>query len=149
MTTTTNEKKAVEAVIKEWLDALNKNDAKRVRATWDSTYPHLIYIAEENNDAIHGWAGVEGYYGGLERDVSRADWKIDNLKIDVLGDVAWVYLTFVVEAHIIPFNRTMVFPGRNTFILRKVKGQWKFIHYHESLSRDRSRATWDWFFQKK
>ena len=66
----------------------------------------------------------------------------------MLGDAAWAYLTFVVEADIKDFNRTMVFPGRNTFILRKVSGQWKIIHYHESLSRDKSRSTWDWFFQK-
>jgi ketosteroid isomerase-like protein len=148
MVTVQRERQAVEAVIREWLAALQANDAQRVKAVWDRNYPHLIYIAEENNDALHGWAGVDGYYNGLSRDVGRADWKIDNLEVDVIGNAAWAYLTFLVEVDIKPFKRTMVFNGRNTFILRKSGGQWKIIHYHESLSRDRSHQTWDWFFKK-
>ena len=138
---------AVKAVIEEWKAALSACDVERVKKVWDESYDGLTYIAEENNDALHGWAGVEGYYNGLA-DVTRADWEMDNLKIDVLGDAAWVYITYVVEAHLQNFGRTMVFPGRNTFILRRVGGEWKIIHYHESLSRDRSRETWDWFFKK-
>ncbi len=141
------DKQAVEAVIQEWMSALNAGDIEGVKGVWDKSYDSLVFIAEENDDALHGWSGVDGYYDGLAG-VTRADWKMDNLKIDVLGDAAWAYLTFVVEADIKDFNRTMVFPGRNTFILRKVGGQWKIIHYHESLSRDKSRSTWDWFFQK-
>ena len=137
----------VQEVIDRWMSALNACDTEAVKTVWDESYPDLIYIAEENNDALHGWEGVEGYYNGLA-DVSEADWEMDNVKIDVMGDVAWVYLTYVVEAHLMGFGRTMVFPGRNTFILRKNEGEWKIIHYHESLSRDESRTTWDWYFQK-
>ena len=137
----------IEEVIQQWMAALNACDTEAVKKVWDESYDSLIYIAEENNDALYGWEGVEGYYNGLE-DVSSANWEIDNVKIDVMGDMAWVYLTYVVEAHINSFNRTMVFPGRNTFILRKNACAWKIIHYHESLSRDESRKTWDWFFQQ-
>ena len=137
----------VQEVIDRWMSALNACDTEAVKTVWDESYPDLIYIAEENNDALHGWEGVEGYYNGLA-DVSEANWEMDNVKIDVMGDVAWVYLTYVVEAHLMGFGRTMVFPGRNTFILRKNEGEWKIIHYHESLSRDESRKTWDWYFQK-
>ena len=137
----------VQEVIDRWMSALNACDTEAVKTVWDESYPDLLYIAEENNDALHGWEGVEGYYNGLA-DVSEANWEMDNVKIDVMGDVAWVYLTYVVEAHLMGFGRTMVFPGRNTFILRKNEGEWKIIHYHESLSRDESRKTWDWYFQK-
>lgn len=138
---------AVKEVIQEWLSALNECDTERVKKVWDESYDGLTYIAEENNDALHGWVGVDGYYNGLA-DVTEANWEMDNLKMDVIGDVAWVYITYVVEAAIKSFNRTVVFPGRNTFILRKVNDRWKIIHYHESLSRDESRNTWDWYFQK-
>ena len=138
---------SVKEAIQEWMSALNECDTQRVKKVWDESYEGLTYIAEENNDALHGWAGVDGYYNGLA-DVTQANWEIDNLKMDVMGDVAWVYLTYVVEAAIKSFNRTVVFAGRNTFILRKVDNRWKIIHYHESLSRDESRNTWDWFFQK-
>ena len=138
---------AVKEVIQEWMSALNECDTERVKKVWDETYDGLTYIAEENNDALHGLAGVDSYYNGLA-DVTEANWEMDNLKMDVIGDVAWVYITYVVEAAIKSFNRTVVFPGRNTFILRKFNDQWKIIHYHESLSRDESRNTWDWYFQK-
>ena len=141
------DKQQVREVIDRWMAALNDCDTEAVKRVWDESYPHLIYIAEENNDALHGWEGVEDYYNGL-KDVSVANWSIDNVNIDVMGDVAWVYLTYVVEAHIMSFGRTMVFPGRNTFILRKNEGEWGIIHYHESLSRDESRKTWDWFFEE-
>ncbi len=137
----------VQEVIDRWMSALNACDTEAVKTVWDESYPDLIYIAEENNDALYGWEGVEGYYNGLA-DVSEVDWEMDNVKIDVMGDVAWVYLTYVVKAHLMSFGRTMVFPGRNTFILRKNEGEWKIIHYHESLSRDENRKTWDWYFQK-
>ena len=138
---------AVKEVIQEWMAALNECDNERVKKVWDESYDGLTYIAEENNDALHGWSGVDSYYNGLA-DVTEANWEMDNLKMDVIGDVAWVYITYVVEADIKSFNRTVVFPGRNTFILRKVNNQWKIIHYHESLSRDESRKTWDWYFEK-
>ena len=141
------EKQAVEAVIQEWLSALNANDGQRVKALWDQSYPQIIYIAEENNDAIFGWPGVDSYYDALVKEVGRADWKIDNLRVDVTGDAAYAYLTFVVDTHIKGLKRDMVFNGRNTFILHKTGGQWKIIHYHESLSRDRSHDTWGWLFK--
>ena len=137
---------AVEEVIHEWLAALKALDAERVKSVWDSTYDNLIYIAEENNDALLGWAGVESYYKGLS-DVTRADWSIDNLSIDVIGEAAYAYLTFRVESDITSFGRTVEFNGRNTYILRLVDDTWKIIHYHESLSRDRSHDTWDWYFK--
>ena len=146
--TTQQDKDQVAAVINEWAAALSAGDVPRVKAVWDSSYSDLIYLAEENNDPALGWRGIEDYYKGLETDVGSASWSIDNLKVDVIGDAAWAYLTFLIQAEIIPFSRTMTFNGRSTFILRKTGDAWKIIHYHESLSRDHSRETWGWFFEK-
>jgi len=144
---TRHQKTEVDEVIREWYLALNANDVDRVKSIWDRTYDQLVYIAEENNEALYGWSGVEGYYDGLKSDVGSVEWKIDDLQTDVIGEAAWAYLTYVVEVEMKSFNRTMTFNGRNTFMLRKTDNQWKIIHYHESLSRDRSHDTWNWFFQ--
>ncbi len=146
--TTQQDKDQVAAVINEWAAALSTGDVPRVKAVWDSSYSDLIYLAEENNDPALGWSGIENYYNALATDVGSSSWSIDNLKVDVIGDAAWAYVTYLTQAEIIPFNRTMTFDGRSTFILRKTGDAWKIIHYHESLSRDRSRETWDWFFEK-
>jgi len=136
----------VTGVINEWAAALSDGDIARVKRLWDSSYSDLVYIAEENDEPALGWEGIEEYYRELENALGRSSWAVDNLKVDILNDVAWVYLTFVVEAEVKPFKRTMTFNGRNTFLLRKIHDGWKFIHYHESLSRDKSRETWGWFF---
>ena len=68
------DKQAVEAVIQEWMSALSAGDIAGVKGVWDKSYDSLIYIAEENDDALHGWSGVNGYYDGLAG-VTRADWK--------------------------------------------------------------------------
>ena len=146
--TTQQDKDQVAAVIKEWAAALSTGDVPRVKAVWDSSYLDLIYLAEENNDPALGWSGIENYYNALVTDVGSSSWSIDNLKVDVIGDAAWAYVTYLTQAEIVPFNRTMTFDGRSTFILRKTGDGWKIIHYHESLSRDRSHETWDWFFEK-
>ena len=141
------ELKEVTGVINEWAAALSAGDIARVKRLWDSSYSDLVYIAEENDEPALGWEGIEDYYRELESSLGRSSWSIDNLKVDILNDVAWAYLTFVVEAEVKPFKRTMTFNGRNAFILRKVDAKWKLIHYHESLSRDKSRETWGWFFE--
>lgn len=142
------DKDQVTSVIEEWAAALSVGDVERIKSTWDKSYENLIYLAEENNDAALGWNAIEHYYNGLGKDTGNASLSIDNIHIDIISDAAWAYLTFQLKAEIIPFNRTLTFNGRNTFILRKTLNMWKIIHYHESLSRDHSRDTWDWFFKK-
>ena len=141
-----HEKNLVEEVIQEWLLALNANDGGKLKALWDQSYDQIIYIAEENDQAIFGWPDVNNYYDNLVLGVERADWQSTSLVVDVLGDVAYAYLTFALDTRQKDLDRDMVFRGRNTFIFHKVAGQWKIIHYHESLSRDSSHDTWGWFF---
>ena len=152
MTTSAQAKQQVVAVIEEWKAALSRNDVARVKRLWDQDYSNLLYIAEENNDAVKGWKGVSDYYDGLAKAVRRADWRVDNLVVDVIGDAAFAYCTFVVKALIAGVDngkdREMVFDGRDTFVLHHKGGQWKIIHYHESLSRDHSHGTWGWTFAR-
>ena len=140
--TTVQEKQHVESVIQEWRSAFAAKDMARVKSLWDQSYSQLLYIAEENNDHLSGWSGKGEYYNGIPASVGEMDLAIDNLTVDVIGDMAYAYLTFHVEASVSSLNRTLVANGRDTFVLRRTGGQWRIIHYHESLSRDRSHEMW-------
>ena len=136
------DKSQVEGVIREWEAALIAKSVERLKDLWDKDYPQLIYIAEEDNDAHRGFDAISAYYGNIPEFVRGFDWTTKETTVDVIGDMAYAYVEFVVKADITGIDHQMTFDGRNTFILRKRDGQWKFIHYHESLSRDHSHDTW-------
>ena len=132
----------VEAVLGEWRGAFAAKNVERLKDLWDKDYPHLIYIAEEDNGPHRGFDAISGYYDNIPRFVQSLDWTIKETTIDVIGDMAYAYVEFLVNAEFKEAARQMTFDGRNTFILKRTDGQWKFIHYHESLSRDHSHETW-------
>ena len=142
MVASQQEKSQIEAVINQWRQAFTAKDVDSLKNLWDKDYPQLIYIAEENNEADRGFDAISKYYAGVPEFVNSLDWTIKETTVDVIGDMAYAYVEFVVKADIKGVDNVMTFDGRDTFILRRTSGQWKFIHYHESLSRDHSHETW-------
>ena len=139
---TQSDKQQVEALIREWGSGFGAADMERVKAVWDQNYPQLIYVAEENNDHMTSWAEINDYLDAIPGAVNSIEMNIDNLMVDVIGDAAYAYFTSVGSADIKGFDNPLTFEGRGSFVLRKTGGQWKIIHHHESLSRDRSHETW-------
>ncbi len=139
---TQSDKEQVQGLIRDWASAFGSVDIDRIKGLWDQDYSQLIYIAEENNDHLSSWSEINGYYDAFPSMVNGLDMNIDNVTVDVIGDAAYGYLTFVAKADIKGVDNPMTFQGRNTFVLRKTGDAWKIIHYHESLSRDRSHETW-------
>ena len=137
----------VKDVVRAWHRAISSGDAAALKALWDQDYEGLIYIAEENNEPLTDWASINAYYDELL--AAPVKWSIDGLQVGVEGDAAWVYLTFVAEGRVEALQHDFVWNGRNSFFLRKSGGDWKIVHYHESLSRDRSHDAWGWFFEAK
>ena len=137
----------VEAVIRRWHAAISTGAAAPLKALWDQDYDGLIYIAEENNEPLTDWASINAYYDELLS--APVTWSIDGLTVGVLGDGAWAYLTFVAAGRVEALQHDFVWNGRNSFFLRKSGGEWKIVHYHESLSRDRSHDAWGWSFEAK
>ncbi len=145
--TTAEDIKQVESVIQEWRTAFSGTDVPRLEALWDQSYSKLLYIPEENDDPLSSWAAIDEYYNALSGMVGRLDIAIDNLTVDVGGEMAFAYLTFRAEADVPSMSRTLHANGRNTFVLRKTGGEWKIVHFHESLSRDRSHEMWGFLWE--
>jgi hypothetical protein len=142
-----SEEDTVEAVIRTWHRAISSGDGASLKGAWDQEYDGLVYIAEENNGALTDWPSINAYYDDLLS--APVSWTTGDVKVGVAGDAAWAFLTFVAEGRVEALQHDFVWNGRNSFVLRKSGGQWKIVHYHESLSRDRSHDAWGWFFEKK
>ena len=143
MVASQEEKQQVEAVIQEWKSTCEVTDMESVKALWDQDYHQLIFIAEDANDPLTDWASISAFYDTVPPMVKRRmNWKMDNLMVDIIDAAAYAYCTLLINADLKSFEHSMVFNARFTFMLRKTGGRWKIIHFHESLSRDRSQEVW-------
>jgi ketosteroid isomerase-like protein len=63
--------------------------------------------------------------------ISNVNYRIDDLKIDVFGDIGIVtyypHVTFVKE------NESKVVDGRQTLVFLKIDGGWKIVHEHGTV----------------
>jgi ketosteroid isomerase-like protein len=102
-------------------------------AAWDRGYDSLIYVAQERSRHIRGWPELERYLAIVEGAFDRVTaMTIDDLSIDVLGDVAYAFFTYHFEAETPGGDEPFVVDGRDTLILRRTGGAWRIIHYHGS-----------------
>ena len=126
---TEQERQGVKQAVDAWADAAAAGDPSRLKGLWDQQYPHLVYIAEEEEFPITSWAGIDSYYG-TDTDSDRA-WSYRDLVLDSFGDTAYAQILCNGEAGRSP---RMEYVMRITFVFRKVGGQWKIIHFHESAN---------------
>ncbi len=142
-----NEEEALERTIRSWHKAISTNDGVTLKGLWDQQYAKLVFIVEENNEACFDWPSIARYYDAQTAGPEQFSWSIDDLKVGVEGSAGWAYVTFKAAGFLAEVNHQLAANGRNSYFLRKVGDEWKIIHYHESLSRDNSHATWGWFFE--
>ena len=122
---TEQEKLEIRGMMDEWASAMGAADGPKLKSLWDHQYQNVVYIAEEQEHAIVGWAGINDYYDGLITGTSDRACSYDSLVSDVFEDTA-----------IGQYGRSprMEYVTRATFIYRRVAGLWKIIHYHESAN---------------
>ena len=127
---TEQEKQEIHGALEQWGSAWSAGDSARAKSLFDQGYPNLVYIAEENEHPIADWAGIATYLNDTLGEGGGA-WSYDNLVADVFGDTAYAQCTALFQAGASP---RMEYVMRITFVYRKVGGQWKVIHYHESAN---------------
>lgn len=132
---TDSSRSAVKTLVEKWTAAFIKKDVPTLRALWDDKYDGLVYQAEEFAAPLVTWLHIKHYYRDVLGLVLEKVEKFERtgLWIDVLGDVAFAYTisdAVMMIAHSPDPYKASV---RQTFVVRKVSGAWKIIHYHESL----------------
>jgi ketosteroid isomerase-like protein len=133
MTTLERDKQALAALVEEYRIGWKTMDVERLKSIWDRDYDNFIYIALELARPVRDWNGIEKYYervAGLFETVTHMS--IDDLSIEVLGDVAFAYCTFHFESKFKGQSEAHTADARITFIFHRRNEVWKVIHYHES-----------------
>ncbi len=110
-----------------WRDA----NSALLKSTWDSEYPNLTYIASERLQPLSGYEEVCRYYDDTLSAFTIKSVEIDDVRIDVFGEFAHAFCSVHMGWAYQHLDR--VDHPRATFVLRKRDGQWRVIHYHESI----------------
>lgn len=114
-------------------------DAQQLTSIWDRQHEWLIYLAQEKEEPIYGWDGIQHYLAALPDHLEKVLSKyLDDVQIDVLGETAVAFFTS---------RSTVMLRGRPTkyepishvtmFFHRTADG-WRVIHYHESARSEQS-----------
>ncbi len=132
-------RQAIAAVLETYRLAFLHLDAQQLASIWDRQHEPLIYLAQEKDEPINGWDGIQKYYAALPEHLERVLAKnLYEVKIDVLGETAIAFFTS---------RSTVVLKGRPTnyepiahvtMVFHRTPDGWRAIHYHESARSEQS-----------
>lgn len=135
----TEVRQEIAAVLEIYRLAFLNLDAQKLESIWDRQHEPLIYLAQEKEEPIFGWDGIQKYYEALPEHLEKVLSKnLDDVKIDVLGETAIAFFTS---------HSTVVLKGRPanyepiahvTMIFHRTTAGWRVIHYHESAKSEQS-----------
>jgi ketosteroid isomerase-like protein len=125
---------AVLAVIETYRLAFLHLDVDQLASVWDREHEPLVYVAQEKDEPILGWAAIEGYLAALPEHLDEVLSKVlDDVQIDVLGETAIAFFTsrssVKLEGHPTMKYEPM---GHVSMIFRRTPEGWRAIHLHES-----------------
>lgn len=120
-----------------WLAAWTEFKPHRMIGLWDDEFSSLIYQAEEASTPLTQFNEIKAYWDEIPKlikeinEVSQVD-----LNIQEIGDVAAIFAR--VRISLIVFSQPSSLAGemRISFVSRRRKDGWKFVHYHESRALD-------------
>ena len=117
----------VQAVIEDWADAIRTKDAKRVVAHGTAEFVQFSLapplVADTNIEGLEQWFAT---WRGL------IDYGMRDLRITAGDDVAFAHSLNRMRGTRTSGEATDVW-FRHTMCLRKVGGEWKIAHEHESV----------------
>jgi ketosteroid isomerase-like protein len=108
-------------------------DPQRLASIWDREYDPLIYVAMERPEPLYGWTAIELYLKALPEHLQEVSAKkLDEIRIDRLGDVAMAFFRFHSTVKRRAHEGIYEPSGRVTMLSRHAHAGWRAIHFHES-----------------
>lgn len=118
-------------------------DPEPMKEFWPTDYPDIVYQSEENQHALGTHEEIGRYWDHVPDQLENISAVDDaDVRIHLHGDdIATVYLYAMATAKFPGAEALYKAPFRATIVLRRLNGEWKFIHYHESRVLDLDRVT--------
>ncbi len=132
-------RRAIAAAVETYRLGFLRLDPEQLASVWDRQYEPLVYIAQEKDEPIHGWAAIQLYLAALPEHVDRVLSKeLEDVKIDVLGDAAIVFFTSR-SSVMLKGRPTKYEPiGHISMIFHRAPEGWRAIHFHESARSEQA-----------
>jgi ketosteroid isomerase-like protein len=129
----TIEKEEIAALIETYRQGFLHLDPKQIASIWNSQHNPLIYVAQELDEPMYGWAAIQRYYEALPEHLDKVVAKeLEKVQIDILGDTA---MAFFISHSSVKLKKQVALHKpvfRVTMIFRRTSAGWRAIHYHES-----------------
>jgi ketosteroid isomerase-like protein len=127
------DRRAVAAVIEIHRQGFLRLDPAQLASVWDQQHEPLVYVAQEKEEPIHGWAAIQRYLAALPEHLEEVLAKdLDDVRIDVLGDAATAFFTSRSSVRLKGRPTSYEPIGHVSMIFRRASDGWRVIHFHES-----------------
>jgi ketosteroid isomerase-like protein len=132
-------RQAIAAVLETYRLAFINLDAHQLESIWDFQHEPLIYLAQEKEEPIFGWDGIQKYYAALPEHLEKVLSKnLDEVKIDVAGETAIAFFTSRAIVKLKGRSDPYEPIGHVTMIFHRTSNGWRAIQYHESARSEQS-----------
>jgi ketosteroid isomerase-like protein len=131
--------RAVAALIETYRLGFLHLDPDQLESIWDSQHDPLIYTAQEMEEPIYGWEAIQRYYAALPEHLDEVSEKhLENIRIDVLGDMALAF--FTTQSSVKLKGRATKYEptARVSMVFQRNSAGWRTIHFHESAQSAQS-----------
>lgn len=132
--TNAQEKRRVLDTLDRWRAAMEDGDATALKELWDQSYGSLVFVAMQVEKPLKDWGAISGYYDTLPQHTKDAEWSYEPFVVEAHNDFAYAFCKIRACSGIDGAERRRETLMRNTFVLHHVDGEWKLIHYHESIN---------------
>ena len=144
MNMNTEDRKKIEDLVNKLVLGWAEANPEVMKEAWDLECSECFMVLPEVDQPMFGAEAIKQYYDALGKEFPDVRVTIENLTISPLGghnDLALI--SFELPTHVIMPGYSsqrktfmaldfMVF-GRASALVRRSKGEWRLIHYHESI----------------
>lgn len=121
----------IPATLARYASGWCEGNIEKILALWDEEYAEISYMPAELDAAVTGHASMRKYYNDVASAFSVSRGKIGEVTVRPLGDVVYAICDFDWEFK--HGDAVIALPTRATFVLRERRGEWYFLHMHESI----------------
>lgn len=135
--------KTIQGMVERFIGAFCVVDPEPMKEFWPKDYSDIVYQSEENQHALGTHEEISSYWDNVPNSLEGIP-KVEDadLRIHVHSqDIATVYVYAMATAKFPGSEELYKAPFRATIVLKRLNGEWKFVHYHESRVLDLDRVT--------
>ncbi len=122
----------LEAYRQAWLST----DIEKFKALWDESHDTLTFMPMERFKVLRNWDEIVAYWQSILPLTEMVRWEVVDPVIDFLGDdYAWVFAEdkFAYRVKNDFQEGEQAYEARTNFVFRRKDGDWKLIHYEDSI----------------